>query len=366
MFTPSRLTLARQRRGLTKESLAERVGLTSRSIISYEGGEAEPTLESLERLARVLEFPVDFFSSEEVDQIPPEAASFRALSTMTARQRYAALAAGCLAMEMAKWVEARFDLQSAEFPPDCDSLTPELAAEATRAHWKLGERPIRNMLHLLELHGVRVFSLVEECRALDAFSLWRDETPFIFINTVKTPERSRFDAAHELGHLVLHRDRREGEKGSREEELEANRFASEFLMPRSAILASAPRYPSLPNLIQGKRPWNVSVAAFAHRLHTVGLISDWQYRTTSIELSKLGYRKKEPGSSGPRETSQVWTKVFAALREDGISKRDVARELRLPVREVEALVFGLVKMGSIEGGRTPSGASAPRGRLRVV
>jgi len=241
-------------------------------------------------------------------------------------------------------------------------MEPEVAADTVRAHWKLGERPIGNVVHLLELHGVRVFSLVEECVEVDAFSFWRDDVPFVFINTMKSPERSRYDAAHELGHLVLHRSADRG----REAELDANRFASAFLMPRGAILASAPRYPSLPNLLQGKRPWNVSVAAFAHRLHAVDLMTDWQYRMTCIELSSRGFRKDEPDSSGVRETSQVWSKVLAALREDGITKTDIAAELRLPVREIDALVFGLVKMGSIEGGRTGRGGIARRGHLKVV
>ncbi len=360
MFTPSRLTLARQRRGFTKQGLAEMIGLTPRSVIAYEAGDQEPAADTLERLAKVLDFPVQFFSGDEVDQIDPGAASFRALKSMTARQRDASLAAGCLAVELAEWVGGRFQLQAANIPSDCESMAPEIAAEAVRAHWSLGERPIRNMVHLLELHGVRVFSLVEECVEVDAFSLWRDDVPFVFINTMKSPERSRLDAAHELGHLVLHR----GSERGREAEHHANRFASSFLMPRSAILASAPRYPSLPNLLQGKRPWNVSVAAFAHRLHTVGLMTDWQYRMTCVELSTRGFRKNEPSSSGVRETSQVWSKVFAALREDGVTKADVAAEVRVPVREIDALVFGLVKMGSIEGGR--GRRTAPRGHLKVV
>ena len=67
-----------------------------------------------------------------------------------------------------------------------------------------------------------------------------------------------------------------------------------------------------------------------------------------------------------RETSQVWSKVFAALREDGVTKADVAADLRLPVREIDALVFGLVKMGSIEGGRTGRGGTGRRGHLKVI
>src|SRR5712664_796770 len=86
--------------------------------------------------------------------------------------------------------------------------------------------------------------------------------------------------------------------------------------------------------------------AFVHRMHQLRLVSDWHYRTLFVELSKRGYRRKEPNGSPYRETSQVWTKVFSNLREDGVTKNDVARELRLPTRELDAIIFGLVKMGS--------------------
>jgi hypothetical protein len=76
---------------------------------------------------------------------------------MTARQRDRALSAGRLALLIDDWIEARFALPTSEVP----SLTghdPEAAAEVVRARWGLGEKPISNMLHLLEAHGVRVYS----------------------------------------------------------------------------------------------------------------------------------------------------------------------------------------------------------------
>lgn len=50
--------------------------------------------------------------------------------------------------------------------------------------------------------GIRVFSLAEEGREADAFCTWHDSKPFVFLNRMKSAERCRFDAAHELGHLV--------------------------------------------------------------------------------------------------------------------------------------------------------------------
>lgn len=99
----------------------------------------------------------------------------------------------------------------------------------------LGEAPIANMVHLLETKGVRVFSLVEDCHELDAFSTWLDGTPFVFLNTRKSAERSRMDAAHELGHLVLHRV---GRPQGKEAEEEATRFGAAFLMPRASPTAT--------------------------------------------------------------------------------------------------------------------------------
>src|SRR6266568_599951 len=105
MFTPSRLTIARMRRRFSKKDLAEAVGLTPHAILRYEGGENVPTLLVMQRLARVLEFPVDFFFDPEIEAPHEDAASFRSMSAMSARERDAALAAGALAFLVSDWVD---------------------------------------------------------------------------------------------------------------------------------------------------------------------------------------------------------------------------------------------------------------------
>jgi hypothetical protein len=85
---------------------------------------------------------------------------------------------------------------------------------------------LRNMVHLLESKGIRVFSLAVGAREVDAFLMWKGAIPYVFLNTHKTSEHSRYDAAHELGHLVLHE---EDSPHGGEAELRANRFASAFL-----------------------------------------------------------------------------------------------------------------------------------------
>jgi len=362
MFHSSRLSLARKRRGLTKTELAKLAGVSVRSITGWESDQHEPLPETVDELARVLDFPVGFFEGPDLEELTPDTASFRALSKLTAKQVGRAVAGGTLACAVHDWLAERFRLPTPDLPQHLDGEDPERAAEVVRMEWGLGEKPIPNMIHLLEAHGVRVFSLAEDYAELDAFSTWRHGLPFVFLNTKKSGERSRMDAAHELGHLVLHA-RAQITRG-REIEKEARDFASAFLMPKGDVKAHAPRFPSLDQLIVAKKRWKVAVAALTYRMHDLGLLSDWQYRSLYMDISRRGYRKNEPEPI-KRESSQVLAKVLAQLRKEGVRKSHIAEALDLPMSELRALMFGLVMTpleGSGEGGKPMS----PLGELRLV
>jgi Zn-dependent peptidase ImmA (M78 family)/DNA-binding XRE family transcriptional regulator len=345
MFNPLRLSLARRRRKFTKKGLAEALGFDQKTIIRYESGEVEPPAESIEALTKALDFPERFFFGEDIDEPQAEAASFRSLSSMPARERDSALAAGALAFLLSDWIDDRFRLPQQDILDLKEGADPESAARMVRQKWDLGERPIKNIVHLLESKGVRVFSLAENTKTVDAFSMWRREQPFVFLNTTKTAERSRFDAAHELGHLVLHKHG--GPQGGRAVEDEANQFASAFLMPEAEVRAKMPRVGFLNQIVEGKKYWKVSVAALNYRLHKLGITTDWQYRNFCIQIAER-FRISEPYSID-REVSIVWEKVLTQLRESGVTKQHIADELALPVFEVENLVFRLTRMQSIDG-----------------
>ncbi len=348
---------------MSKVKLAEAAGLTTRSLTAYESGATVPTAENVAALAKALAFPIEFFDGDPIGELPAARASFRALSTLTAWRRDAALAAGRLAFVFSDWLTKNFNLPAPDLP-DLRHDSPESAADALRSHWQRGERPIRNMVHLLESRGIRVFSLPEESRDIDAFSLWHEGVPFVFLNTLKSGERGRFDAAHELGHLVLHRH---AAPQGRKAEHEADAFASAFLMPRAAVVAATPAYVDVDRLVRLKTNWNVSVAALAHRLSDLGLVSEWIYRGMCIEIAQRGYRTSEP-SGIERETSQLLDKVFRTLRDEGVTRAALARSLQVPQAELEGLVFGLV-LSSIEGGRANDEVSSrpkARGHLKLV
>ena len=355
-FNASRMDLARRRRGLTKRALAEALAVSPRMITAYERGDKEPSDETRGRLAEVLDFPEAFFFGPDPEAVESEASSFRAATRLTAQQRHQALASGALALTLSDWIEARFKLPLTAIP-QYQGVDPETAAEAVRADWGLGEQRISNMLHLLEAHGVRVFSLIQECREMDAFSFWRGERPYALTNTTKSAERRRMDLAHELGHLVLHW--RGGAQG-RAAEREADQFGSAFLMPAGSLISQAPRNnPSAEDLVQAKQHWGVSVAALAYRMHDLGLVTDWQYRSLFIEIGKRGWRVSEPLDGQP-ETSRLLEAVFKLLRDRGESVRDIASDLAITPDELNGLVFGLVLAPTPPGVRPIGHAALPK------
>jgi Zn-dependent peptidase ImmA (M78 family) len=338
VLTPSRLTLARKRRGLTLVQLATAIGVSVRSLSAYENGGQRPNRDTLQRLAAELDVPVEFLQAGDIDEIPVDAISFRALSKLTAGQRDAARSAARIALMLAEWIEQRFHLPEPQVP-SLPTLDPETAAEVVRARWGLGVVPLGNLVRLLEAHGVRVFSLAADCAAVDAFSfVWR-QTPYVLLNTAKSGERGRFDAAHELGHLVLHSEHRVPHGPDAEQE--ANRFAAAFLMPRASVLAQGLANAGIDRILAAKQIWRVAAMALTHRLHELGLLTDWGYRTACVDLSRRGYRSGEPGGI-PRETSQLLEKVLRFLRSEGTSPTGIARQLHITVAELNRHVFGLV------------------------
>jgi Zn-dependent peptidase ImmA (M78 family)/DNA-binding XRE family transcriptional regulator len=346
-FNPSRLSIARKRRGLTRLQLAKRLGVTPRAVTGYEAGEYPPVAEVQAKLPTVLGYPLEFYFGDDLDEPEVCAVSFRSLTRMTAKKRDMALSQGALAILLARWLDRKFVLPSCSLPDMSAENNPEAAAQYLRDCWALGQTPVKNMVHLLESKGVRVFSLAVEAREVDAFSTWLDDVPYVFLNSYKSAEHSRYDAAHELGHLVLHKH---GAALGRQAESEANQFAAAFLMPRAGTIANAPKFPEIPELKARKTVWRTSITAYTHRLHELGLISKWQYQNLAVEMSKRGYRRHEPDSV-PRETSLILPKLFAMLyQEDGMTRSRIADELRIPVYELEKLVFSLVMTG-LPGGK---------------
>lgn len=353
----SRLELARKRRGLTKKDLAHNLNVTDRTISNWYN-QSDIDIKFLEKISEILNFPKEFFLEDTDLNLPnTETVSFRALSKISSRKRDIALSQTVIAEIINKWLDTKFDLPTPFIPDlhelrDNSTICPDVAmpeeysevlltyaqtcAEVVRKTWGLGEKPISNIISLLESKGIRVFSLSDEAQEVDACCQWINDRPFIFLNIAKSSERCRFDAAHELGHLVMHRH---GIIEGRQMEQEANAFASAFLMPKKSILADPISSLTLKTIIVKKKYWKVSAAALTYRYRQLNLITDWNAITIYKKLSELG-RTIEPESI-PHERSLLLSKVLNILKAEGLRPSDIAHQLKISFDDFNALTFGI-------------------------
>jgi Zn-dependent peptidase ImmA (M78 family) len=170
--------------------------------------------------------------------------------------------------------------------------------------------PIPNVVGLLESHGVVVTRLPLASTDVDAFSLPFSDRPIVVLGAEKNDRaRSRFDAAHELGHLVMH-----GEQlwGLPEVERQAHRFAAAFLMPRRDIADQLPDRTDWPRFFSLKRQWQVSLAALLMRARALGRMAEGDYLTAVKAASARGWRRVEPVPLGRPEQPQLLQALLQA------------------------------------------------------
>ncbi|MEV6427225.1 ImmA/IrrE family metallo-endopeptidase [Nocardia sp. NPDC051463] len=310
---PPMLVLVRESRSLTQGQLAEVMqkldGSTSRISQGYvsraEGGRLAVTGDRLELYAHALGYPVTLLCLTE-QQVGAGAG-------LVHHRKKQAAAAGDLKRIHALLNLTRIQLRglSAGVPQpyragiphiEVDDLTtPADAARAIRTEFGVPPGPLGSVVKLLESAGALVVcrELVApvpldsgtESVPVDAVSCMPgDEDPLVLLNSGTPAERQRFTLAHELGHMVMHR------VPHADQEPQANAFASELLMPTRDIRSDLRAQPlSVQRLLELKLRWKVSMWALLRRGHTLGVISDWQYRTLAVEMSSLGYRTSEPG-----------------------------------------------------------------------
>src|SRR6266853_1899015 len=106
-FNPNRFTCVRKRKGLTKSQMAWLIGVDLRSVSAYEAGTSVPRDDVFEKIVSETGFPAEFFAGDDLEEPKADAASFRAMSKMTARQRDMALSQGAIANHLCKYIEDR-------------------------------------------------------------------------------------------------------------------------------------------------------------------------------------------------------------------------------------------------------------------
>lgn len=318
-FHGDRLKCARRLRAMTLTALATETGISKQSISLYENGDSSPEYERGCKLATALNVPYDFFFQEDHCAATTPVTYFRSLSSATKLERTAQslkleFVAKAYEMLLTYLDFPELNLPQIEFTGNDDEFDEEASkqmayeieciAKQLRSYWKLGSGPIQNLQYVLESNGIIVTGFNTGTGRVDAFSqrtsLMDNELCFIALDQGTKPEgRIRFDMAHELGHLLLHPWSEELDCISKAEfrlqETQANIFASAFLLPQDSFGKDAQLYPTdLKYYLWLKKKWKSSVQSMIYRSHQLGIITTNQYQYMMRQVSKNGWRLKEP------------------------------------------------------------------------
>ena len=340
-FDPARLALARRLAALPRTRLGKQVGVSPSAITQYEKGQTKPTLPVLDKLAEILGVPSEFFrAGHPVPALPAAGAHFRSLRSTTALERERALSFGELALAVFTAVELHVELPAVvlpeleiptDSPEDLDRAGIETLARQARDALGLAAGPVPHVVRLLEAHGVAVARLEGASDKVDAFCHQQGYRPLVLLSTGKQDKaRSRFDAAHELGHLLMHHD---VEPGSRLVEQQAHIFAAEFLAPAAQIVDDLPGRLDWTVLHQLKRRWGLSLKALVMRAHTLGRINTHTYQRGMQRLAMWG--QPEPGPLGPPEVPVLLARAVELIGPRREALALLAADAGLPLTEVE-------------------------------
>ncbi len=343
IFNGKRLKNARLFRGLTLTELAENTGISKQSLSLYENEKNTPEHERVRALATTLKFPYEFFFQTDACETITEVTYFRSLASATKMSR----TAQSLKLEyVAKMYEVL--LNYIEFPPlnlpeisfdgsddefddvriDDTQRQIEIIAQKVREFWGVGDAPIKNLQFLLEKNGLIVTGFDTHEEKIDAFSqrtiVGTGDMYFIAVALGQRPEgRIRFDMAHELGHILLHPWSENIELITKEEfkarEKQANMFASAFLLPKSSFSKDVEAYPTDLKYYQFlKKKWKVSIQAMVYRSNQLGIITDNQFQYMMRQISKNGWRTKEPDDTPCTLNENIFQGAIDLLKEDNI------------------------------------------------
>ena len=355
-FVGKRLTEARLARGMFKKTLGDLVGVTGTAISRYEDGLDKPQAERLAAIARQLGFPESFFMAAAWDETL-EPVFWRSRSTETKTSREITEQRMRWLRELFHFLEQEVDfpavaIPTVELPGDFRAVTQEdieRAAETVRDAWRLRARPIPDVTLALENAGLPVVNLDFMSDKQDGFC-FRSEAlarPFVGINIHNvSAARARFDAAHELGHVVLHRavtPQQERDPATHKLlEQQAHGFAAAFLFPRQSFLTEV-AMPSLDYFASLKKRWGISIGAMIFRAHGLGMIDDAEKFSLQQALGRRRWRGplREPfdlPSDMPLERPRMLRRGIEAVLGDGsFDRQSLLMALSLPQQEVEQL-----------------------------
>lgn len=336
LFNNQQLTFVREYLGYSQTDLASHIhGLSQSNLSKFEKGIGPLSPEVKQRIIDFLGFPEEFYSKKISNNV--ENAHYRRKSGISKKDRshieYSNKLIGYIVDEMSdsiEFPEMRLRMIDLE-----EGYTPESAAQFTRKYMRLSDEPVKDVCSLLERYGIIVVEQDLDVDAFDGVSFMTDKGFYVMIiNKNFSNDHKRFTIAHELGHIVMHLSFQYPIPEYRNRENEANRFASEFLMPETAIKNSLYGL-KMQYLASLKSYWLISMASIIRRAKDLNCISSDKYKYLNVELSRKGYKKQEPINVSIDIPSLYYEAYSLFKSELNYSDDDLSEAFKLPIGVIQ-------------------------------
>ncbi len=327
-----RFKSARILNGFSLQDLADKLGnrVTRQALHKYEKGEVTPDSEMMGYLCEALNLRPDFF--QRPNNIELGEISFRKLQKLPAKENSRLVeytkdvVSRYIEIEEILGIETSFDRSLSKNEINTKADIEEIAIALRTKKWNLGSDPISNVIELLEANHIKVVE-VESEDSFDGMSTFvNGAIPIIVLNTskLKSLDRKRFTALHELGHLVLNIKH----LPDKTQESFCHYFAAAMLFPREAAERELGKHRSkllLPELGLLKQQYGISIQAMIYRLRDLGIITDSYLKQLYFYINQQGYKVNEPYAYSGNEGSHRFIQlIFRALAEDLISMSKAA------------------------------------------
>jgi Zn-dependent peptidase ImmA (M78 family)/DNA-binding XRE family transcriptional regulator len=273
----SNLQRLRHAQGLSQDKLALAAGISRIAYLNIERRQSEPRAETLRALAKALHVRVP----ELLVEAPVlKRVRFRSLKRLKRREQVLVE----VGQKLRDFAELEILLNASD-RKDFDVLRAVAAgvreqgipavAAAMRAQFSLGEHePVHDICGLLERQGIKVLSVNIATDAFLGLSVSEEDGgPAVIVNTwERLPvEHWIFSAAHELAHLLLHLQayQVDEELEDKDQERDADAFASHFLMPEAVFRREWDDTVGMPlfdRVLKVKRVFRVSWRTVLYRL----------------------------------------------------------------------------------------------------
>lgn len=371
-FVGEKLTIARRARGLTARALAEVVGVSAQAISQYEKGTHAPQHDVFRNIGRALNIPTDYLLRQPTArEDAPIYWRSQAASTKTARERVEIRLMWM--KDVADYLSQFFDFPALHLPPvappdDFRAIGMrdiENAARMLREFWGLGSGPLPDLIQEMENNGIFVSRIFMGAEKQDALSQFASDypNPFVLLGTDKASAvRQRFDAAHEIFHILMHRrvDAKHWRTPADYKILEsqAHAFANALLLPEEGFAAEL-WAPTLDSFLALKERWGVSIAAMIMRCEALDITHEEMTRRLFINMNRRGWRNNEPlDDSIEKEKPRLFRRSIEMLLSEKVqSASQILNAVALAASDVEELCEldpGTLSEGTLDAKATPT------------